>query len=70
MCGIVGFAGNNEADPILLNGLSKLEYCGYDSAGIAVRKGENLSEVIKATGKLKNLYEKTDGGKAVSGNVE
>lgn len=52
MCGIVGFIGNNEAPPILLNGLSKLEYRGYDSAGIAVRDGGNLAEVVKATGKL------------------
>ena len=40
MCGIVGFTGNHQAAPILLNGLSKLEYRGYDSAGIAVRDGD------------------------------
>ena len=67
MCGIVGFVGNNEAAPILLNGLSKLEYRGYDSAGIAVRDGEGQAEVVKATGKLKNLDEKTDGGRAIKG---
>ena len=68
MCGIVGFVGNNEAAPILLNGLSKLEYRGYDSAGIAVRDGDGQAEVVKATGKLKNLDEKTDGGRALKGN--
>ena len=55
MCGIVGFTGNNEAAPILLDGLSKLEYRGYDSAGIAVRNGEENAEIVKAKGKLKVL---------------
>lgn len=68
MCGIVGFAGNRQAAPILLNGLSKLEYRGYDSAGLAVRSGSELAEVVKATGKLKNLREKTNDGYALSGN--
>lgn len=67
MCGIVGFTGHHQAAPILLDGLSKLEYRGYDSAGIAVRDGNALAEVVKATGKLKNLSEKTDGGNALSG---
>ena len=67
MCGIVGFTGNRQAAPILLEGLSKLEYRGYDSAGIAVRDGEQLAEVVKSTGKLINLYEKTDGGNALNG---
>ena len=58
MCGIVGFTGHHQAAPILLEGLSKLEYRGYDSAGIAVRNGNELAEVVKATGKLKNLSEK------------
>ena len=67
MCGIVGFTGNQQAAPILLNGLSKLEYRGYDSAGLAVRDGESLAEVVKATGKLKNLADKIDNGKALPG---
>lgn len=58
MCGIVGFTGRQQAAPILLNGLSKLEYRGYDSAGIAVRDGERLAQVVKAKGRLGNLIEK------------
>ena len=67
MCGIVGFTGRQQAAPILLNGLSKLEYRGYDSAGIAVREGEHLAQVVKAKGRLSNLVEKTDEGKALLG---
>ena len=67
MCGIVGFTGHKQAAPILLTGLKKLEYRGYDSAGIAVRDGEELAQVVKATGKLKNLSEKTDGGNSLKG---
>ncbi|MBE5997473.1 MAG: glutamine--fructose-6-phosphate aminotransferase, partial [Lachnospiraceae bacterium] len=67
MCGIVGYIGDKQAAPILLDGLAKLEYRGYDSAGIAVRDGANLAEVVKATGKLKNLFEKTDNGRALTG---
>ena len=68
MCGIVGFTGAQQAAPILLDGLSKLEYRGYDSAGIAVRNGENETEVVKAKGRLKSLAEKTDNGTAVIGS--
>jgi len=68
MCGIVGFTGVQQAAPILLDGLSKLEYRGYDSAGIAVRNGENETEVVKAKGRLKVLAEKTDNGAAVLGS--
>ena len=68
MCGIVGYIGTQQAAPILLEGLSKLEYRGYDSAGIAIRDGEHLAEVVKATGKLRNLSEKTDEGRAIPGN--
>ncbi len=67
MCGIVGFTGNKQAAPILLDGLSKLEYRGYDSAGIAVRDGEKQAELIKEKGKLKVLAEMTNQGKAVKG---
>ena len=67
MCGIVGYTGYQQAAGILLEGLSRLEYRGYDSAGIAVRDGEDLAQVVKATGRLKNLYEKTDGGNSLAG---
>lgn len=67
MCGIVGFTGQQQAAPILLDGLSKLEYRGYDSAGLAVRDGEKLAEVVKAKGRLTNLVEKTDSGRALVG---
>ena len=67
MCGIVGFTGHRQAAPVLLDGLAKLEYRGYDSAGLAVRNGEELAEVVKAKGRLSNLMEKTDGGKALKG---
>ncbi len=68
MCGIVGYTGMHSAAPVLLDGLSKLEYRGYDSAGIAVRDGEKQAEVIKAKGRLKKLIEKTNGGDSVPGN--
>ena len=67
MCGIVGFTGNRQAAPILLDGLAKLEYRGYDSAGLAVRDGEKLAEVVKSKGRLSNLIEKTDSGKSLKG---
>nr|WP_296957512.1 glutamine--fructose-6-phosphate transaminase (isomerizing) [uncultured Mediterraneibacter sp.] len=68
MCGIVGYIGGDQAAPILLHGLSKLEYRGYDSAGIAIRNEEtgNIS-IVKAKGRLKILSEKTNDGKAVQG---
>ncbi len=68
MCGIVGFVGNHQAAPILLDGLSKLEYRGYDSAGLAVRDGSGEIEVVKAKGRLKILSEKTNGGQALAGD--
>ena len=68
MCGIVGYIGDQQAAPILLEGLSKLEYRGYDSAGLAVRDGSAQAEVVKAVGKLKNLSEKVDEGRAIKGN--
>ena len=67
MCGIVGFVGKKQAAPVLLDGLSKLEYRGYDSAGLAVRNGEDEPVIVKAKGRLKDLAEKTDEGKAVFG---
>ena len=68
MCGIVGYIGDKQAAPVLLQGLSKLEYRGYDSAGLAVRDGERPAVVVKTIGKLNNLVEKTDEGKALAGN--
>ena len=68
MCGIVGYIGNELAAPILLDGLSKLEYRGYDSAGLAVRDGDSPIEIVKAKGRLKELGEKTDGGMALRGS--
>ncbi len=68
MCGIVGFTGAAQAAPILLDGLSKLEYRGYDSAGIAVQEKNGKIEVVKAKGRLKVLSEMTDGGSAVPGS--
>lgn len=67
MCGIVGFCGRQQAAPVLLDGLSKLEYRGYDSAGLAVRDGDGEIEIVKAKGRLKVLEEKTDNGRAVPG---
>lgn len=68
MCGIVGYIGEEQAAPILLSGLSKLEYRGYDSAGICVRNEDTGNiEIVKAKGRLKKLIEKTDGGNAVAG---
>ena len=68
MCGIVGYTGGNQAAPILLDGLKRLEYRGYDSAGLAVRDGDALAEVVKATGKLYHLADKTDQGRSLPGN--
>lgn len=67
MCGIVGFTGSHQAAPTLLDGLSKLEYRGYDSAGLAVRNGASEAEIVKAKGRLKELIEKTDGGQSLMG---
>ena len=67
MCGIVGFTGNSLAAPILLDGLAKLEYRGYDSAGLAVRDGSSQVEIVKAKGRLKVLSEKTNGGLSLKG---
>lgn len=68
MCGIVGYIGKNQAAPILLNGLSKLEYRGYDSAGIAVFDGKKIN-MSKAKGRLKVLSELTHDGETLPGSV-
>lgn len=68
MCGIVGYVGDRQAAPILLDGLSKLEYRGYDSAGMAVRNGAATAEIVKAKGRLKVLAEKTNDGKTLLGD--
>ena len=68
MCGIVGYVGDRQAAPILLDGLSKLEYRGYDSAGMAVRNGAAAAEIVKAKGRLKVLAEKTNDGKTLLGD--
>ena len=67
MCGIVGFTGHRQAAPVLLDGLAKLEYRGYDSAGIAVRDREKDVEIVKAKGRLRVLAEKTNDGAAMHG---
>mgnify|MGYP004699717599 FL=1 len=67
MCGIVGFTGHRQAAPVLLDGLAKLEYRGYDSAGIAVRDREKDVEIVKAKGRLRVLAEKTNDGTAMHG---
>ncbi|MBC8574020.1 glutamine--fructose-6-phosphate transaminase (isomerizing) [Jingyaoa shaoxingensis] len=68
MCGIVGYVGDRQAAPILLDGLSKLEYRGYDSAGMSVRNGAAAAEIVKAKGRLKVLAEKTNDGKTLLGD--
>ncbi|MGN1103970.1 MAG: glutamine--fructose-6-phosphate transaminase (isomerizing) [Candidatus Coproplasma sp.] len=67
MCGIVGYIGTKQAAPILLDGLQKLEYRGYDSAGVAVRGDDGKTVVVKAKGRLSNLSQKLDGGKSLNG---
>ena len=68
MCGIVGYIGERQAAPILLDGLSKLEYRGYDSAGIAVYNGQDI-DMMKSKGRLKVLSELTHDGKNLPGTV-
>ena len=68
MCGIVGYIGESQAAPILLDGLSKLEYRGYDSAGIAVFDGSKIN-MSKAKGRLKVLSELTHDGETLPGSI-
>ena len=68
MCGIVGYIGESQAAPVLLDGLSKLEYRGYDSAGMAVFDGEQI-QIKKSVGRLKVLEELTHGGATMPGNI-
>lgn len=68
MCGIVGYTGKRQAAPVILDGLSKLEYRGYDSAGVAVSDDDGNIDIIKAKGKLKILFSITDGGKKLKGS--
>lgn len=67
MCGIVGFTGHRQAAPVLLDGLSKLEYRGYDSAGLAVQQEDGSSMIVKAKGRLKVLADKTEQGATMPG---
>ncbi|MDD5949558.1 MAG: glutamine--fructose-6-phosphate transaminase (isomerizing) [Lachnospiraceae bacterium] len=70
MCGIVGYVGKQEAAPILLDGLTKLEYRGYDSAGIAVYDDkENVIDIVKAKGRLQALRDLTGDGQSVHGTI-
>lgn len=68
MCGIVGYVGLKQAAPLLLDGLNKLEYRGYDSAGVAVFDGNKIN-VVKAEGRLSNLRNITNDGKSIVGNL-
>ncbi len=68
MCGIVGYIGKNQAAPIILDGLEKLEYRGYDSAGIAVCDGKDI-QIRKSVGRLKVLVELTHGGEMLPGHM-
>ena len=68
MCGIIGFIGGEQAAPILLGGLKKLEYRGYDSAGIAILENGQI-DIAKSKGRLEILYDKIDGGRSFHGTA-
>ena len=67
MCGIVGYTGHREASHILIEGLKKLEYRGYDSSGLAVENNDGNVEIVKAKGRLSELITKTDNGNSIKG---
>ena len=69
MCGIVGFIGKEEAAPILLDGLARLEYRGYDSAGLAVFGEEKGLQVVKSKGRLQALSDLTKAGSTIQGTA-
>ena len=69
MCGIVGYVGREQAAPILLDGLRRLEYRGYDSAGLAVVSPEGNLQVVKSAGRLQALADKTHGGADLTGTM-
>lgn len=69
MCGIVGYIGKEEAAPILLDGLARLEYRGYDSAGLAVYSPVDGLEVVKSKGRLQVLFDIVQGGKTLDGTM-
>ena len=68
MCGIIGFTGSHSAVPVIIEGLKKLEYRGYDSAGIAVVGSKGIS-MVKASGKIENLCKKIESGEPIEGNT-
>ena len=69
MCGIIGYVGHQQAAPILLEGLSRMEYRGYDSAGVAVRSGEKGLQIYKSKGRLRVLSDMIHGGADVEGTL-
>ena len=69
MCGIIGYVGHQQAAPILLEGLSRMEYRGYDSAGVAVRSGEKGLQIYKSKGRLQVLSDMIHGGADVEGTL-
>ena len=68
MCGIVGAVADRDVVPLLIEGLRRLEYRGYDSAGLAVREGGGEIEIVKTRGRLRALYDMTNGGQALPGD--
>ena len=69
MCGIIGYTGNEQVTPILLDGLKRLEYRGYDSAGVAVMGADDRIQIAKAKGRLQVLSDQLDGGAKIGGTV-